>query len=78
MTPLVEHSGSVVEAVMRLQIERDEALVRLAEAEQREQDIARRMYRRGYLAGRAAKRRGEPAVTNPESRGRRETREMLG
>ena len=74
----LEQTGSVVEAVMRLQIERDEALARLAEAEKREQDIARRMYRRGYIAGRAAKRRGAPAVTNPERNGRRETREILG
>lgn len=31
-----------------------------------EGDLVRRAYRRGYLAGRAAQRRGAPAVTNPE------------
>lgn len=78
MEPRSHESGSVVEAVLRLQMERDEAVGRLADAQQREQDIARRFYRRGYVAGRAAKRRGAPALTNPERHGRRETREILG
>lgn len=41
-------------------------------------DVARRMYRRGYLAGRAAQRRGAALTTAPERHARGELRTMLG
>lgn len=68
---------SLAESVAVLEAERDQLAARLAEVEQREQDIARRMYRRGYIAGRAAKRRGAPLVTNPERHARGEIRGLL-
>ena len=48
-----------------------------AEFAERERETARVMYRRGYLAGHAARRRGAPAVTNPERHARGELRELL-
>jgi hypothetical protein len=62
------------EAVER---ERDEWRKRAEDAEARQQDVARTMYRRGYLAGRASQRRGDPAVTNPERHARGEARRLL-
>lgn len=44
---------------------------------EREAEIARTMYRKGYRAGRAAVRRGAPAVTNPERHARGDLRRML-
>jgi hypothetical protein len=43
-----------------------------------EASIVRRAYRRGYLSGRAAQRRGAVAVTNPEKYARTWVREMVG
>lgn len=56
-----------------------EDIERRAEARhvEREAEIARRMYRRGYHAGRASARRGAPAVTNPESAAQGELRDIL-
>lgn len=63
--------------VAELEAERDELRVRLELVAAREQDIAQRMYRWGYRAGHAAKRRGQPPVTNPERRARGEARRLL-
>lgn len=70
-------SASLSGAVALLEAELDDLRARLVEVTEREQDIVRRMYRRGYLAGRAAQRRGAPVVTNPERHARTELREML-
>lgn len=70
-------SGSLTGAVALLEAERDDLRARLVEVTEREQDIARRMYRRGYIAGRAAQRRGAPPITNPERHARTELREIL-
>jgi hypothetical protein len=43
----------------------------------REQEVARMMYRRGYLAGRNSKRRGDLAVSNPERLARGEARRLM-
>lgn len=65
-------------AVARVIRERDDALRRLHALEVRLPDIARRMYRRGYFAGRRAAQRGAPVVTNPERKARGWAREVLG
>lgn len=75
--PHPPRAGALGDAVALLEAERDDLRARLAVVTEREQDIARRMYRRGYLAGRAAQRRGTPAVTNPERHARTELREIL-
>jgi hypothetical protein len=68
---------TLADAVALLEAERDDLRARVAVVTGRERDIARRMYRRGYLAGRAAQRRGAPAITNPERHARTELREIL-
>lgn len=40
-------------------------------------EVVRKAYRRGYLAGRGAQRRGAPAVTNPERHARTWVREAI-
>ena len=47
-----------------------EKLERLRRLEQRFPELVRQAYRRGYLAGRAAQRRGAPAASNPEAAAR--------
>ena len=44
----------------------------------REAEIGRKLYRRGYLAGRAAQRRGAPLTTAPERYARGWARETIG
>lgn len=65
----------------QLRRERDEAIARAdrieAEAIERQTTIARRMYRRGYLTGRASVRRGAPAVSCPERYARGDVRQIL-
>lgn len=63
--------------VSMLEDERDRLLVRVAELQRRQADVARRIYRRGYLAGRAAQRRGAPLTTAPERHARGELRQLL-
>jgi hypothetical protein len=67
--------GVVADVIERLIAERVADLI--AVHGERERDIARRMYRRGYLAGRAAQRRGAMVITNPERHARGELREIL-
>lgn len=69
-------SCRLADAVALLEAERDHLAARVRELEAHQSDVARRMYRRGYLAGRAAQRRGAPAVTNPERHARGEAREL--
>jgi hypothetical protein len=64
---------------MVAELERENDLLR-AELERlttRSADIGRRLYRRGYLAGRAAQRRGAVRETAPERHARGWAREML-
>jgi hypothetical protein len=67
---------ALVDGLLGLMAERDRLEVEVAELRARlalvpaEADVVRRAYRRGYLTGRAAQRRGEPAVTNPERQAR--------
>jgi hypothetical protein len=46
-------------------------------ATEREADLARRMYRKGYLAGRSSQKRGQVQVTNPERHARGDDRRLL-
>jgi hypothetical protein len=55
----------------------DELERRIRQQDHREAEVGRTMYRRGYLAGRAAQRRGAAVVPDPESRARGTAREML-
>jgi hypothetical protein len=71
---LLRAAADDLEAVER---ERDEWRKRAEDAEAQQQEIARTMYRRGYLAGRSSQRRGDPAVTNPERHARGEARRLL-
>lgn len=71
------HSALVAAAAYdmeQLEAERDQ----WRRVAQEAQEMGVTMYRKGYLAGRAAKRRGDPAVTNPERHARSETRRLLG
>jgi hypothetical protein len=67
---------TIADSVALLEAERAALADRVRKLEGDQSDVARRMYRRGYLAGRSAQRRGAPAVTNPERLGRGETREL--
>lgn len=67
--PLLRAAAQTVEAV---EAERDAALALVANSH----EAARKMYRRGYLAGRASV--GRTAVTNPERHARGEARQIMG
>lgn len=71
-TGLLSEVTAAVAAVVEARVE--SARAGFAE---READMIRRAYRRGYIAGRASQRRGAPAVTNPERAARTWVRETL-
>jgi hypothetical protein len=85
--PGVPASGqALVAAVAQLARERDELARRVAILDAKlvevtnwhhEREAVRAAYRRGYFAGRAAQRRGAPAVSDPERRARGWVREAL-
>lgn len=78
MTPSPSQAASrLVDAIALLEAERDALLADNRQLREHEADMIRRAYRRGYLAGRAASRRGAPAVTNPERNARGWVRETL-
>lgn len=69
---------TLAEQVARLQAERDELGALVARLYAHQAEVGRKLYRRGYLAGRAAQRRGAPSTSAPERHARGETRELLG
>lgn len=68
---------SLADAVALLEAERDALRDEVKRLREREVEIGRKLYRRGYLAGRAAVRRGAPRETAPERHARGWAREML-
>jgi hypothetical protein len=92
LAPPMQTSGAAISAqalvaqVARLARERDELARRVAILDaklievtdaQYEREVVRAMYRRGYFAGRAARRRGAPAAVHPERHARGWVREVL-
>lgn len=68
---------SLASQVAELEAEVVRVRAMIADQVQREADIARRMYRRGYNAGHAAGRRGAPAGPHPERLARGDLRILL-
>lgn len=68
---------SVARLVAELEAERDALRVEVDRLRQRQADIGRRLYRRGYHAGHNAGRRGAQVVSAPERRARGWVREAL-
>lgn len=77
MSSLTEQMLNLAAAFEQLEQERDELARRLFRLEAIWPDKIRGSYRRGYLAGRSAQRRGAPAVTNPERSARGWVREAV-
>ena len=75
---MTQRSKSISAAVAELELERDRLQARVDTLERRQADIGRKLYRRGYLAGRAAQRRGAPLTTAPERHARGWAREAIG
>lgn len=63
--------------VAELERDLERCRTRLRNVDAAQAELARRMYRRGYLAGRAAARRGAPAETAPERHARGDLRRLL-
>jgi hypothetical protein len=68
---------SLANAVAKLESERDELAGRLQRLAGVDAEVVRRVYRRGYWAGRSAQRRGRGIETAPERHARGEIRALL-
>lgn len=70
-------SRSISEQVAAIEAENAALRREVQELRDREIEVGRKLYRRGYLAGRSAARRGAARETAPERHARGWAREML-